>query len=142
MFLRHYIYTEPNLGNAEKSIDVLVNEFGLVPAFHPTDDREYVWEDEQGIGRYNVRFKNNRRYDKKEVDIIMFHYWANESRANRTIFERDPMKDAVLRVKQVLKGILFEDRFEDYSLDEAMEVSTNPGYLKGKYRGKLKPNCR
>lgn len=86
---------------------ILTKEFGLVgidprkwsPSVDLTpDDSILVWEDEQGTGRYRVRFiPKQQNIAGKDHDMIVFHYWLNQ-RLRKEVMEKDPMKPALERV--------------------------------------------
>lgn len=101
-----YVPSENNFYVQMKQI--LMSEFGLVEANqnkvspvvgylsspeHPT----LVWEDEQKIGRYRVRFIPKQRVITEKIyDMVCFHYWINQ-RLRKEVMEKDPMKSALER---------------------------------------------
>ncbi len=66
-----------------------------------------MWEDETGVGRYQVHV-----YSQPEFDGFTFHYWTNH-RFKKEILERDPMKSARERVLQIAKNPVIESEEQD-----------------------------
>lgn len=105
-------YTEQGRGNIDRARQILMREYGLVPprGHLQTAEDVVVWEDEKRIGRYRVHFSPDLRGEEG----IGFHYWLNRSRMNKEIFQRDPMRDAVVAVRRSLVGNFTERvRIED-----------------------------
>lgn len=99
---------------------MLMSEFGLVgPRYgRLTEDDVLVWEDDLPIGRYRVHFYPAD--DKQNYDAIQFKYWLNK-RMKREIFERDPMRESMQRVRETLEGAFQENIIgKDWTIDEVL----------------------
>ncbi len=100
---------------------MLKGEFGLVgPRYgRLTEDDILVWEDELHIGRYRVHFYPADI--QQNYDSIQFKYWLN-TRMKREIFERNPMRESMQRVRETLEGSFQEQIIgRDWTIDEVLE---------------------
>lgn len=127
MIFQKFLYTEEGRGNIDRARQILMSQFNLVPpkddGFGRTEKDLLVWEDSQGVGRYRVHFYLHQFKRGKYRDWIRFSYWLNQERAEREIFEQDPMKAALSRVLESIEGLTIEDPDNNVigSIDDAMQ---------------------
>lgn len=112
-------------GSIDMARRVLMNDFGLIPPkwdpFNRTEDSVLVWEDSGGIGRYRVHFYHDCKRWEGSYEGIQFKYWMND-RMKPEIFEKDPMNDAVISIRQSLKGQFFEEELgRDKTIDQVLQ---------------------
>lgn len=107
--------------------EILVKDFKLVSPHQTKRKNVLVWEDSERIGRYRVHFFENLKLGNEGLKkLIQFSYWMNEERAKREIFEADPMKYAVDKVRSSLQGRFIEDdnyRGGNITIEEALRLA-------------------
>ncbi len=131
------INTEPNRGNVDRVVNVLMAELGLVPPKVESEGfQEYrttrqllVYEDpETRIGVYKIHIFEDAysKPHRQNFDTFSFSYW-DRGLTERTLRE-DPMNVAIDKVRSVIEGPIVEVVKTDLSVErirEILESTTN-----------------
>ena len=120
-------YFKTGTQNFYRTRYILISEFGLVAPQSPSGEAEnetLVWDDELGIGRYRVHFfpADVQPGTERDYEYIQFRYWLTKKRMKREIFERDPMKESIQRVRTTLEEVFLERPIgENWTIDEVLK---------------------
>ncbi len=134
---KHSLFVEQGYGNLETARIVLQEQYELVapnvdkevrrllffkkkvPSYSP--EGMLVWEDQQGIGRYRVRFCEGVR---EGFDMVFFEYWMRRQIYDSATFQNDPMKEAIYSVTKAMRGRVEIGESWEHSLEEIAEMMT------------------